>query len=208
MSKYDLNLKNVDTERLSHEALSDNELFRELMSGVKSKDNTIRSNSFRTLLLISEENPEFLYPHWDYFQDMLESSNNYHKYIAIYILANLTRADDVEKFEEIFDDYYGILAGSKVMNASHVAVNSPIIFKNKPKLRTRILYQLLNIDTLHQGRQKELVKAYAIEALRKIYPDADDKERIVEFVQAQLESSSPKTRDMASCFLDRCENKH
>lgn len=208
MSKYDLNSKNVDTEKLSHDALSDEELFRELMSGIKSKDNTTRSNSFQTLLLISEQKPEFLYPKWNYFQDMLESSNNYHKYIAIYILANLTQADDEEKFESIFDEYYGILAGSKVMNASHVALNSPIIYKNKPKLRSRIIDQLLNIDTLHQGRQKELVKAYAIEALRKIYPDADDKERIVEFVQAQLESSSPKARDMASCFLDRCENKH
>lgn len=175
MSKYDLNSKNVDTEKLSHDALSDEELFRELMSGIKSKDNTTRSNSFQTLLLISEQKPEFLYPKWNYFQDMLESSNNYHKYIAIYILANLTQADDEEKFESIFDEYYGILAGSKVMNASHVALNSPIIYKNKPKLRSRIIDQLLNIDTLHQGRQKELVKAYAIEALRKIYPDADDK---------------------------------
>jgi hypothetical protein len=91
-----------------------------------------------------------------------------------------------------------------VMNASHVAANSPTIFKNKPDLQSRIIDSLLNVDKLHQGRHNELVKAYAIEALRKIYPDAQDKERIVKFVQAQLESPSLKTRDMASCFLDRC----
>ena len=90
------------------------------------------------------------------------------------------------------------------MNASHVVVNSPNIIKNKPELELKIVEKLLNIDTIHQGKQKELVKAYAIEALRKIYPDAENKEKIMEFVKAQLESSSPKTRDIAVCFLDRC----
>ncbi|MDD1775697.1 MAG: hypothetical protein LUQ24_09225 [Methanobacterium sp.] len=204
MKNHDLADKLVDVDQLAQDALIDEELFAELLREIKSKDNTIRSNSYRTLLIISEEEPEFLYPHWNYFADMLKSPNNYHKFIAIYILANLTRVDDDNKFLEIFDDYYGILGGDKVMNASHVAANSPIIIKNKPELQERIIEKLLNIENIHQGKQKELVKAYAIEALRKIYPDAPDKEKIMEFVKDQLESSSPKTRDMASCFLDRC----
>lgn len=44
------------------------------------------------------------------------------------------------------------------MNASHVAANSSTIFKNKPDLQTHIIEKLINIDTLHQGRQKERVK--------------------------------------------------
>ena len=90
------------------------------------------------------------------------------------------------------------------MNASHVALNSPTIIKNKPELQSKIIGLLLDIENIHQGKQKELVKAYVIEALMKIYPDAQDKDKIREFVKSQLESSSPKTRDMASCFLDRC----
>jgi hypothetical protein len=204
MTSYNLEDKMIDINKLSKDALSDESLFKELLSGVKSKDNTIRSNSFRTLQLISEEEPEFLYPYWDYFYQMLESKNNYHKYIAIYILANLTVVDDENKFNEIFDEYFKIIGGDKVMNASHVAANSPTIYKNKPELRSKIIEILLNTDTIHNGKQKELVKAYAIEALRKIYPDAPDKYEIMEFVKEQLNSSSPKTRDMASCFLDRC----
>ena len=194
----------IDINKLSQDALSDESLFKELVAGVKSKDNTIRSNSFRTLQLISEEEPEFLYPYWDYFYQMLGSKNNYHKYIAIYILANLTVVDDENKFNEIFDEYFKIIGGDKVMNASHVAANSPTIYKNKPELQSKIIDILLNTDTMHTGKQKELVKAYAIEALRKIYPDAPDKDKIMEFVKEQLKSSSPKTRDMASCFMDRC----
>lgn len=204
MSDYNLDDKRLDVNKLVKDALYDETLFKELLCGVKSKDNTIRSNSFQILLKISEDKPEFLYPQWDYFHDLLLNANSYFKYIAIYILANLTAADRENKFYTIFDDYFNILAGDKVMNASHVALNTPIIIKNKPELESEIIEKLLNIDTIHQGRQKELVKAYAIEALQKIYPTATDKEKIMKFVEAQLESSSPKTREIAACFLGRC----
>lgn len=136
---------------------------------------------------------------------MLYSPNNYHKFIAIYILASLTSVDKDNKFEEIFDDYYGILAGDKAMTASHVALNSSVIVKNKPELESLIIDILMSIDDIHQGKQKELIKAYAIEALLKIHPEVEDPEKIEDFVRTQLGSKSPKTRNMAQCFLDRCD---
>ncbi len=205
MSKYDLDKKGIDTRKLAEKALKDKELLQEMLKGIVSKDNTTRSNSFSALQIISEEKPEILYPEWDYFHKMLLSKNNYHKYIAIYILADLTRVDKEGKFNDIFEDYYGILAGDKVMTASHVALNSSKIAINKPELQSKILDRLLNIDNIHQGRQKELVKSYVIEALRKMYPEIEDKERVMKFIKDQLESSSPKTRDLAACFIDRCE---
>ncbi len=205
MSKYDLDKKDIDTKSLAKKALTDKELFQELLNGIVSKDNTTRSNSFEALQIISQERPEFLYPKWDYFHKMLLSKNNYHKYIAIYILADLTQVDAENKFDAIFEDYYGILAGDKVMTASHVALNSSKIAVNKPELQSKILDRLLDIDNIHQGRQKELVKSYVIEALRKMYPEIEDKGRVMKFIKGQLESSSPKTRDLASCFIDKCE---
>lgn len=205
MSSHDLDRKNIDVEALAKDALNDEELFHELLRGVRSKDDTIRQNSFKSLQIIAEENPHSLYPQWDYFQEMLSSQNNYHKYIAIYILASLTSVDVDNRFEGIFDEYYGILAGDKAMTASHVALNSSIIIRNKPELESRIVDILMSIDDIHQGKQKELIKAYAIESLMKIYPDVGDPQKIEEFVRTQLDSKSPKTRNMAQCFLDRCD---
>lgn len=199
-----LNEKNMDVEGLAREAVNDKDLFQELKEGVRSKDNTIRQNSFKAMQVIAEEDPDFLYGEWDYFQKMLQSPNNYHKYIAIHILASLTSVDNDNKFEKIFNEYYGILAGDKAMTASHVALNSSVISHNKPDLRSRIVDILMNIDEIHQGKQKELIKAYAIEALGKIYPEAEDKELIENYVKSQRDSKSPKTRNMAQCFLERC----
>lgn len=204
MSKYDLDKKDVDIKELAQKALTDNVLIHELLNGIVSKDNTTRSNSFNVLQIVSAEKPEILYPQWDYFHKMLISKNNYHKYIAIYILADLTRVDKENKFEDIFEDYYGILAGDKIMTASHVALNSSKIALNKPELQSKILDRLLDIDNIHQGRQNELLKSYVIEALRKMYPEIRDKERVANFIEDQMDSSSPKTRDLAACFLDKC----
>ena len=113
--------------------------------------------------------------------------------------------DKDKRFEEIFDDYYGILAGDKAMTASHVALNSSVIAHNKPELQSRIVDTLMRIDEIHQGKQKELIKAYAIEALGKIYPEVEDKELIENFIKSQVDSKSPKTRNMAQCFLERCD---
>ena len=204
MSKYDLDKKNVDIKRLAKNALTDDELFQELLNGIVSKDNTTRSNSFNALQVISEEKPEFLYPQWDYFQKMFTSKNNYHQYIAINLLADLTKVDKENKFDAIFEDYYSILAGDKVMTASYVISNSVKIAVNKPELESRVLDRLLNIDNIHQGKQKELLESYVIEALRKMYPKIKDKERVMKFIGEQLESSSFNTRSSAACFMDRC----
>jgi hypothetical protein len=204
VSKYDLDKKDVDIKELAQKALTDNVLIHELLNGIVSKDNTTRSNSFNVLQIVSAEKPEILYPQWDYFHKMLISKNNYHRYIAIYILADLTRVDKENKFEDIFEDYYGILAGDKIMTASHVALNSSKIALNKPELQSKILDRLLDIDNIHQGRQNELLKSYVIEALRKMYPEIRDKERVANFIEDQMDSSSPKTRDLAACFLDKC----
>lgn len=68
MSKYDLAEKNIDVEGLAQNALTDGELFQELIKGVQSTDDTTRQNSFKTLQIIAENQPEFLYPQWDYFR--------------------------------------------------------------------------------------------------------------------------------------------
>jgi len=204
-SKY-LNNKDIKIEELAKKALYNHEIFSELLNGILSKNDIVRSNSFKTLLFISEETPESLYPHWLQFEKMIKSSNNYHKYIAIYIIANLTVIDREGKFENISDDYFDIIDSEKTMTASHAALNSGKIAIYKPELKDKITDILLNIDKNHKGKQKELVKSYAIEALDKYFEESDNKERILKFVKAQLESKSPKTRENAEKFLKKHVN--
>jgi len=199
----ELDNKDVDVEKIAKKILKDNKIISELLEGVLSKKDEIRFNSHNVLMLISKEHPEMIYNEWDFFEDLLNSDNNYQKYIAIHIIANLTEFDTENKFEKIFERYYSILAGNGTMVAGHLVGNSGKIAKAKPKLQTKITNKLLNIDDIHQGKQKELIKAYAIEAFDEYFNESKNKKEIVEFVKKQLKSESPKTRKKAKEFLKK-----
>jgi hypothetical protein len=157
---------------------------------------------------ISEEQPNALYPKWDYLADLLNSDNHFHRYISINLLANMARVDAKNRFEKIFDKYFDNMEGERTMVAGQAALNSGKIAKAKPNLQAKITNRLLNIDVRHQGKQIELIKAYVIEAFNEYFEESSDKNKILDFVKAQLESKSPKTRKVAKEFLKKesCKN--
>jgi hypothetical protein len=195
--------KNVNIRSIAEKALENEGLLSDLLDGLKYKEETFRYNCFKVLMLISKEHGEVLYPYWDYFVELLSSEHTYWEMSALQIIANLTELDVENRFEKIFDRYYSILNEEKTSIAAHVAVNSGKIAKAKPELRARITDRLLNIDKTHRGKQKDLIKGYAIEAFSQYFEEIQDKDKILEFVKGQLDSKSPKTRKAAEEFLSR-----
>jgi len=203
----DMGKKSIDVESVAKEAIKDANVLAELLAGILSKKETIRYNSFKVLLLISEEHPEFLCPKWDFFVGLLESDNTSHKYIAIYIIASLTRLDKENNFEKIFDKYYNLLDDKSIIPAGHVAGNSGKIARARPELQTKITDKLLSIDeTHHEPERRELIKGYAIESFSEYVEEAKNKREIIEFVKKQLNSRSPRTRKKAKEFLEKWGN--
>jgi hypothetical protein len=194
--------KNVKLEALAESALKDEKILQALLDGVLSKKDKVRQDSFQALKLISQNNPERLYGKWDFFADMMIQGNSFHKYIAIYIIANLTKADVENKFEKLFDTYYGLLGDESVIPSAHAAANSGKIALAKPALQTAITDRLLDIDNVVQ-KHKDLVKASTVEAFDSYFNQSTDKARIIAFVKAQLNCESPKTRKKAKEFLKK-----
>jgi hypothetical protein len=202
LTSADIGDENVQPEAIARQGLEDDGFLSELLEAATSKDDAIRSKSFKALLLLSQEHPERLYPRWDHFVDLLGRDNNYLRYQAVYIIANLTRIDTEDRFEAAFGAYYDLLDGKSVMTAAHAAGNSGKIARAKPHLRARITDELLGMDgTHHPPGRKELIKGYAIEALGEYFEGAEDKERIRAFVERQLHSESPRTVKAAKQFL-------
>jgi hypothetical protein len=201
----DLDKKEVDIQAIAKKAVRDEGLFSHLMQNLLSKKDNIRFNSFEILKDIAETNPDSLYPHWDYFVELLSDANNYRKFIAVHILARLVKRDSEGKFERIFDLYYDLLGGS-VMVAGHVTELSARIVKAKPELESKVTERLLNIDQTAQ-KHKDLIKAGAIDSFIEYFDVAKDKESIIEFVRGQLNSTSPKTKKKAKEFFEFLEEK-
>nr|MDO8079254.1 hypothetical protein [Candidatus Freyarchaeota archaeon] len=200
----DLSKKGVNIDSLAKRALEDEKVLSELFEGILSKKDTVRYNSFKVFMLLSEGHPEVLYPKWDFFVELLSSDNTSHRNIAVNILANLTGADKENRFEKIFDQYYSLLDDESVIPAAQLAGKSGKIAKAKPKLQTKITNKLLAIDeTHHEQERKDLIKGYAIESLGEYFEQAENKKEIINFVKKQLNCQSPKTRKIAKEFLKK-----
>jgi hypothetical protein len=197
----DLIDKKITIKEAAEKAIKDELILSELLDGILSKKEEIRFNSHETLLFISENDPEILYPKWDYLAGLLTSDNHFHRYIAINLIANLVKADVENKFERDFDKYFKNIAGERTMVAGQAAMNAGKIAKEKPHLQGKITEILLKIDQIHQGKQTELMKAHAITAFNDYFDEAGDKDKIIDFVKACLESDSPKTMKVAKEFL-------
>jgi hypothetical protein len=204
----ELKEKDADTNKIAQKALKDPSLLSGLLEALTAKDDTIRFNSFQSFLWLSDTYPEKVYPHWDTFAQLLTSKNAYHKYIGIYILASLVQHDTEQKFESLFDTYFGLLEDKSVIPPSHVAKNAGKIVKAYPHLQEEITRRLLAIDTIHhEAGRKALIKGYIIQAFDDYFEMITDTHKIMEFVKEQLDSESPRTRKAAQEFLQRWNNE-
>lgn len=199
--RHDLENEKADIRKLAQIAMTDEKAQRGLLEGILAKNDSVRSNSFHTLLLICEKSPERLYPKWDFFVSLLDSDNTYHAYIAVYLIANLLPADKEGRFDKIFDKYYGLL-NSSVVVAGHVTALSSKIVESRPDLESKVTAKLLDIDKTAQ-KHKGLIKAGAIDSFDTYFEDAKDRKGILCFVRESLNSESPKTRKKAKEFLKK-----
>ena len=195
--------KDVDIKSVAAQALRDEKLLSELLDGLTSKEETLRYNCFKVLMLISEENGAVLYPRWDYFAELMASDNTYRKMSGIQLIASLTKVDTDKRFDQIFDRYYSLLGEKGMIVPAYVAANSGKIARAKPYLQDKITDRLLNIDRVYSGKQPALIKGYAIEAFGEYFAEAGNKNEIIEFVRNQLNSDSPRTRKQAENFLNK-----
>lgn len=192
---------------LAKKAAREGTLLDQLLQGILSKQDKTRYASFKALMHIADERPELLYPHWDRFAHLIDSENTHSKYIASYIIASLAVIDRDNRFERIFDEYYGMLNDKSIIPAAHTAANSGKIARARPELESKITDRLLSIDTTHhKPYHRELIKSHAIEAFSEYFEQTKEKGRILEFVRRQLDSKSPKTRQKAREFLRKWAN--
>jgi hypothetical protein len=200
----DLNTKDIDVESVAQQALEDSLFLSELVGGLSEWQERVGYNCLRALLLVAEERPELLYPHWQVFVELLPSENTYFKLRGANLIAAIIGVDTENRFEQIFDQYYDLLDDKSVITASYIAGTSGRIARAKPSLQSRITSRLLSIDeTHHPPERRDLIKGFAVEAFGQYFEESDQKAEILEFVTAQLASTSAKTRKLAKSFLKK-----
>ena len=198
----------MNPETMAQHALHNQRALQDLLDGIspKTQKSIIRESSSKAVLYLSEQHPEVLLPHWAYFVKLLKSDNGFSKYVAIHVIANLVTAGDEGRFEKSFNAFYKLLDDESVMVASHVAGVSGQIARARPLLQPKITQRLLGITQTHFPAERQaLIISYAIPALDEYFADssAREQDRILAFVQQQIDCASPKTRRLAKDFVKK-----
>jgi len=198
----------MNPETMAQHALHNQRALQDLLDGIspKTQKSIIRESSSKAVLYLSEQHPEVLLPHWAYFVKLLKSDNGFSKYVAIHVIANLVTAGDEGRFEKCFNAFYKLLDDESVMVASHVAGVSGQIARARPLLQPKITQRLLGITQTHFPAERQaLIISYAIPALDEYFASssAREQDRMLAFVQQQINCASPKTRRLAKDFVKK-----
>ena len=196
--------KGEHLDQVKEIAIADAEILNEILQGLKSKNEFFRYNCHKVIFQMSKTHSQLLYSKWDYFFDLLESPNAYHRMSAINIISYLTYADTGKKFDRVFDRYFQFLNDERMIVARYLALSAGIIAKNKPYLAEKIIQKLLEIEnTHHEEERKDLIKHDIVQSISVLFDQMAEKEKIISFVEKQLNSSSAKTRKAAKAFLNK-----
>jgi len=197
--------KGSDKEKIAAEVIKNPEALLSLFEGINSDKAAVRYGCEKTLRFISEKNPELVYPHFDFFVKLLDSENNFLKWGAIIIIANLTKVDKENRFENIFDKYFSPISGPVMITAGNTMASAARIALYKPHLIERITKEILKVEKA-KYRTVECVNVacgHAIDSFNQFYEKINDKEPVIEFIKHQLRNTRVPVRKRAEKFLKR-----
>lgn len=198
--------KNVDIDEFVEMVISDGSIRDEIINQMlNNKDIMVYYHSYYIISKASELRPELFYKYWDDFVSQLNHENSYHRDFGLSLISNLTKMDEENRFSSIFEDYFKHLDDAKFMTARHCVQNTAKILVNKSSLNDDIINILLDIDSWcsFSPKQKALLKSDVIEVFDGFYNGINDKKRVNKFVNAELDSISPKTKKRAKEFISK-----
>jgi hypothetical protein len=204
-----LGQKGADREAIAEEVLTNPETIPVLLEALDAKKANIKYGAEKVLRLVSEKRPELIYPHLQRFVELLEGENKFLQWGGIMTIANLATVDTEKWIEKNFDRYFTPISGPVMVTAANIIAGAVKIARAQPALSERIVGEILKVDKakylMHGQLSPEcnnVVCGHAVEALAEIYNQVNDRKRIREFIQRQLENSRPAVRRKAKVFLD------
>ncbi len=200
--------KTITKEELLNRVKRDFSLLPLLLKGLDSSKAAVRYGCAKVLMDLSDEHPEKLYPHFGSFIELLDSRYRILTWNALTIIANLTPVDADKKFDAVFGKYYSLLNNDYMVTVANVVGNSGKIANAKPYLIPEITDELLKVQELSTGPHlteecRRVIAQQAIKSFDLFFDKIDQKETVISFVKACLDSSRKKLRTTAENFLEK-----
>ncbi len=198
-------VKERNLQQTAKMTINSPEIVKYLILGIEEENVRIKYGCNNTLLIISEKTPELVYPHFHIFKDCLSSEKKIIKWTAILIIANLTRCDNKNKFDEIFNSYFSEITGPVMITAANIIKGAAVIATAKPYLTEKIIRELFKIREARYQTDEclNIVIGHTISSFDKFYKQITCKGEVLEFVRGFINNSRTPTRNKAQKFIDK-----
>ncbi len=190
-------------QKLAREAIRNPTRLDTLITWLNADEARIKFGCAKALCLISEEHPDLLYPHFDFFVRLLDHPNRILQWDAAFVLSHLARVDADDRFRSVFGKYFSPVSGPVMITAANVIQGGARIALARPHLAERIACEVLKVaEARYQTTEcRNVAIGHAIVALAEMLPVLRRPARVVEFVRRQTRNSRPATRRKAEQFL-------
>ena len=190
-------------QRLARTAASKPRLLPEILDGLNADKPRVKYGCAKTLRLLSEQHPDLLYPHFDFFVRLLDHENRILQWDAALVLSHLARVDSEDKFATVFSRYFAPIPGPVMISAATVIGGAARIARAKPHLADRIAAEVLKVGKARYqtAECRNVAIGHAILALGDLLPLLRRPAPVVQFVRRQTRNSRPATRKKAEQFL-------
>lgn len=200
--------KSLTKGQLFEKVKKNHDLLPEVINGMNSSKAAIRYGCGKVLMDLSEVNPKILYPHMNFFVELLDNKYRILTWQAMAIIANLTRVDKENKFDEIFDKYYSFINNEYMVTVANLVGHSGKIALAKPHLAEKIVDELLKVENIKTtphltSECKNVIAEQAILSFGMFFDQVKNKDVIISFVKKQLNSSRKTLKSKAKEFLDK-----
>lgn len=197
--------KGSDKSCIAGEVMQQPALLGPVLAGLEARQANVRYGCDKVLRLLSERQPQILYPLLERFVDQMHGRNTFLKWGAIQIVANLAAVDAGGRIEAALDDYLSPLPGPVLITAANVIQGATRIAMARPELAPRICTALLGVERAQYATPecRNVALGHTIDAFDRILELLPDKKPVTELVQRQLGNPRSGTRRKAERFLKR-----
>ncbi|MDA3911192.1 MAG: hypothetical protein PF448_07540 [Bacteroidales bacterium] len=197
---------NHGAEKAAEQVIANNSLLPGIFQAVDSKTKGLKNASIKTLKIISEKNPMVLYDKFDFFLNLLDSTDKILKWNATFIIGNIAEVDKEEKMDEAIGKLIYQLYDDVMITVANTVGSIWRIAKFKPQLEQRITSNLLKADLTERNEEcQRIIAGKTILAFGNYFDKISDKSGVMEYAKRHLNSKRNATKSKADEFIRKYE---
>jgi hypothetical protein len=173
-----------------------------LCDGLASPEARTKYGSAKELRRLSEQDPDLLYPRFDFFARLMDGETRILRWDSSRILGHLARVDSAGRIDKLLDRYLAPIIGPEMIAAANVIQGAADIALAKPHLADRIARAIVKVSRAHYATPecRNVAAGHAITALDRFFEHIQEKRPVLAFVESQLKNPRPATRKKAEKF--------